>query len=948
MTPEEWNRLFDLFHAVREKSGGERAVMLETACGEDTLLRKAIEELLREDEAASGFLSEPLFSSLKGEVRANPILPDQRLGRYVTLALIGRGGMGEVWSARDTDLDRLVALKFLTSETLVGLDPQLITREAKAASALNHPGIVTIHEVVLSGPSPAIVMELVEGKPLREICGKPLPLPDVLDIALQIAEALAAAHAGDVIHGDIKPENILLRPDHYVKLLDFGLARKVTTETLALGYSPLLGTLRYMSPEQARAEPLTPASDVFSLGLVLYELLAGRHAFPATSALETAQGILEKEPASLSSSHPPHVPARLDLLVRAMLAKEPSARPTADGVARTLRELRHPRKDATTVVLKWAIAALLIVVVCVAGWQWKQDRLARKAPAFRQITTLIPENRATAAAISSDGKMAAYANVDGIFVRTVQNGDTRMLSTPEDFLVDHIAWFRDGTMLAASGISITTSVPAIWIVSVAGQTPRLLRQQFRNAVPSPDGTRIAMISQDRSAIWVVGTHGEDPRPVVRGSNQDIFPLAFWSPDSKRLGFQRLHLLPEQRIKTQELEQLYDRSYKSVEIDTGRVTAEVPGVAMSSAAALPDGRILFVRYLSPSTQPADEFDQLWEMRTDPSTGAINGSPHKVMNLVDQYETHISGLSASADGNLALVLKRSEQNAVFVADFDEASPQLSNIRRLTLDERTSYPHAWTADGRSVIFESIRNGTWDLFIQDLNQHTPKTLVATPLMEVLPQLSPDGRWVLYAATSMNKLEPYTLMRVPVEGGTPEKVPIGGPLDEFRCSLSKTGSKTGRCVLRVPLGREFYVFYDLDPLLGKGRELARTKWFPMITGQWDISPDGQKVAVPIPDPHAARLRIIDLQAGSTPGGEHEVVLPGITDPKDAIWSASGRGWLLWVNTRMGSRMVYVYPNGASRTLGDISGWAVPSPDGHRLAFVNAVVDANAWLIDRR
>ena len=244
MTPEEWNRLFDVFHAAREKSGGERVTVLDSACGENTLLRKAVEELLREDEAANGFLSDPLFSSITGEPRANPIIPGQRLGRYVTVALIGRGGMGEVWSAQDTDLDRLVALKFLTSETLVGLDPQLITREAKAASALNHHGIVTIHEVVPYGPSPAIVMELVEGKPLREVCGKPLPVPEVLDIVLQIAEALAAAHAGGVIHGDIKPENIFLRPDGYVKLLDFGLARKVTTETLALGSSPVLGTLR--------------------------------------------------------------------------------------------------------------------------------------------------------------------------------------------------------------------------------------------------------------------------------------------------------------------------------------------------------------------------------------------------------------------------------------------------------------------------------------------------------------------------------------------------------------------------------------------------------------------------------------------------------------------------------------------------------------------------------
>src|SRR3984957_11956922 len=177
MTSEEWTQLFDLFHAAREKSGPDRVALLDAACSESTLLRKAVEELLREDEAANGFLSEPLFISITGEPRASPIVPGQRLGRYVTVALIGRGGMGEVWSAQDTDLDRLVALKFLTSETLAGLDPQLITREAKAASALNHHGIVTIHEVVSTGPSPAIVMELVKGKPIREVGWKPLPIP---------------------------------------------------------------------------------------------------------------------------------------------------------------------------------------------------------------------------------------------------------------------------------------------------------------------------------------------------------------------------------------------------------------------------------------------------------------------------------------------------------------------------------------------------------------------------------------------------------------------------------------------------------------------------------------------------------------------------------------------------------------------------------------------------
>jgi eukaryotic-like serine/threonine-protein kinase len=392
-----------------------------------------------------------------------------------------------------------------------------------------------------------------------------------------------------------------------------------------------------------------------------------------------------------------------------------------------------------------------------------------------------------------------------------------------------------------------------------------------------------------------------------------------------------------------LEQLYSRSYESLEGDTGRVTIKVPDVEMSSAAALPDGRILFLRYLSSSTEAAEQFDQLWEMRTDPATGAITGDLHKVMNLVDQFETHISEISASADGKMALVLKRSDQNAVFVGDFDEASPRISNIRRLTLDERTSYPHAWTADSRRVIFESIRNGTWDLFMQDFDRHNPKTLAATPLMEVLPQLTPDGRWILYVARPMSASEAYTLMRIPVEGGTPEKVPNGFPVDEFRCSLDTTG----RCVLRVSVGHEFYVFYELDPFRGKGRELARTKWFPTVTGVWDISPDGKEVAIPIQDYREARVRVVELQPDSTPSKERDVVLPGLADINDVTWSASGRGWFVVLDMPVGKRLFYVDLNGGFRSLGDIAGFAVPSRDGHRVAFVNSIVAGNAWLIER-
>jgi Tol biopolymer transport system component len=772
------------------------------------------------------------------------------------------------------------------------------------------------------------------------VCGKPMPIPEVLAIGLQIAEALAAAHASGTIHGDIKPENIFLRPDHYVKLLDFGLARKVTTETIALGSSPVLGTLRYMSPEQARAEPLTPASDVFSLGLILYELLAGRHAFPATSPLDTAQGILGREAVAPSSLNP-HVPARLDLLVRAMLAKVSSARPTAAEVVRTLRELTKPRKallDSVPAVWKWAIAAVLIVVACFAGWRWKQGRLAGNAPTFRQITTLIPENRATAAAISPDGKLAAYANVDGIFLRTIQNGDTRTLSAPGDCLVDRLAWFADGTKLVASGFSTTTNVPSIWLISTAGAEPSLLRTQARGATPSPDGRRVAFLSQDWSEIWVTGTHGEEPRKVVAGPADDTFRLVFWSPDGRRLGFQRRHFDHH----------YYGYQYESAELATGKIFFGARNLLMNSAAALRDGRVMFLRWDNLDFTSSHE---LWEVKTDLATGALQGEPRKIATVAGGNTTTLLGLSVTATGKQALVLMQSAQNSVFVGDLDQPPTRISNVRRLTLDEQTNYPHAWTADSRAVIFESDRSGGFDLFKQGIDQRTPEAIVATPMTEILPQLAPDGHFVLYAARSPESEQPwyykpgtYKLMRVPVAGGTPQEVPIGGPLDEFRCALG-AGK---RCVLRTTVDGEWRTYYDLDAIRGKGPELARTRWSVEVLGDWDISPDGTQVAIPNHDSREARIRVVSLEPKPNQPREREVVLPGVTDLRGLIWAADGQGWFVSVDTTVGNQLLYVYLDGRFHLLGDIHGWAVPSPDGRRVAFLNTIIATNVWLIERR
>jgi len=299
---------------------------------------------------------------------------------------------------------------------------------------------------------------------------------------------------------------------------------------------------------------------------------------------------------------------------------------------------------------------------------------------------------------------------------------------------------------------------------------------------------------------------------------------------------------------------------------------------------------------------------------------------------------------------VVLRRSDQNSIFVGDFDPSSPSITKIRRLTLDERTNYPHAWTADSREVIFESDRNGTFDLFKQDVDRRTPETLIETPLTEILPQLTPDGRFVLYAARPLEKERPwyykpgtYKLMRVPVTGGSPAEVPIGGMLDEFRCPLSHGES----CVLRKELADGYFAYYDLDPIKGKGRELARTRLSKKLLGDWDVSPDGTQLAIPNHDSRDARIRLLSLRSeGHKDAQEREVILPGLANLNGLVWAANGKGWFVSVKTTVGNRMLYVYLDGRYRSLGDIAGWAVPAPDGRRIAFLNPIVVTNAWLID--
>ena len=339
MKSERWQKIETLYHAALEQEPRKRPAFLRKVCGEDVELRREIESLLDYDAKAQEFIEAPALevaAKQLAEAQAD-VARKRRVSGYEILSPIGSGGMGEVYLARDLRLQRRVAIKFLP---LLASDNQQarkrFLREARLAAQLDHPNICTIHEVREEDGASFIVMQYIEGETLaHRIRRKPLALGDALDIAIQIADALAEAHSHAIIHRDIKPQNIIINSRKQVKVLDFGLAKRVKTGSQAESGADLhsiistpgliVGTAPYMSPEQVRGKDLDARTDIFSFGAVIYEMLSGRSPFAASSRLESLVAITSENPLPLTH-YDENVPAELQRIVSKALRKEPDER----------------------------------------------------------------------------------------------------------------------------------------------------------------------------------------------------------------------------------------------------------------------------------------------------------------------------------------------------------------------------------------------------------------------------------------------------------------------------------------------------------------------------------------------------------------------------------------------------------------------------------------------
>jgi len=650
----------------------------------------------------------------QSQAAADGTLIGKKVSHYRVLQVLGGGGMGVVYKAEDLRLGRRVALKFLPGE--LASDPlalERFEREARAASALEHTNICAIYEFGEYEGQPFIVMQLLEGQTLREriSVGAPLPLNQTLDLAVQVANGLDAAHQKGIIHRDIKPANIFITHRGEAKILDFGLAKfvegehdGVATEAKHDGTRdasaswPLnltktgiaIGTTAYMSPEQVRGDKLDRRTDLFSFGLVLYEMATGQQAFVGDTVPAIHDAILHRTARPVRQLNAA-LPAELEEIIRKALEKDRDARyQHAAEICADLKRLGH---DESTQGRRWPLlVAGTLALLAIAAGIFSVTRRQPSSPLElkqSQLTASSSENPVRYGAISPDGKYLAYANLEGIHIMLIKTGEVQKVPQPEAYTGRRVdwhffRWFPDGTKFLVNqnppperevGYDAT-----IWAVSVLGGAPRKIREVAGVESVSPDGSLIAFTTNTQD-IWLMGPNGDQARKLYDIGDTSDFKF---SPDGQRLAY----------LKQPDLESRALKGGPPVKMLSG------VGRRLQDYLWLPDGRVV---YALAEQSPNGDTCNLWELRVNTRTGQPREAPRRLTNWAGFC---VDNLSATTDGKRLAFQEWAGHASVYVADLQANGTRITTPGRLTVSDSWNVPSAWTADGKAVV--SARNST------------------------------------------------------------------------------------------------------------------------------------------------------------------------------------------------------------------------------------------------
>jgi len=984
MTPERWQQVKEIFNSAIMYRPEERGPFISRACSGDEELRSEVESLIASHEQSGDFIDQPAFeaaASLLVNEKAE-LTPGQSIGSYEVISFISRGGMGEVYLAEDKRLGRKVALKLLPASFTTDEDRlRRFEQEARSASALNHPNIITIYEIHQAAGSHVIATEFVEGETLRHrLSRSALTLSETLNIAIQVADALSAAHKAGIIHRDIKPENIMLRPDGYVKVLDFGLAKLSEQATPAVaaeaptiqvrtGSGIVIGTAGYMSPEQARGLGVEHRSDIFSLGAVIYEMLARRKPFEGDTPSDTLAAILKTEPPPLARvAH--GVPSELVRIVNKSLRKDREERyQVVKDLWLDLKELKQelefqdkldgtgvihageptellsgPRQTAERSAISHisesisieikrhkvgaALALLVMLLIVGAGGFGVYKWLNRAEPVAHfadvRLTRLTNSGNAIDATLSPDGKYLVYVLSDrsrqSLYIRQVSTANDKEIVPPAPVGYFGITFSPDGTELYYATKS-NLSEGTLYRIPVLGGIPVKVLERIDAPVSfSPDGKQFALIrgnypNQGESAIVIANVGGGERDLVVKKMPQRFYPIFFtgpsWSPDGKIIAASVLTIGGRTKVTGFSVA---DGSEKELTPDSWTFASRVEW--------LPDmSGLLAVAGDNPGNA------MLWFISYP------DGSTRRITNDLNSYRT----IALTQDARkLATVQSQGLVNLWVVPDGDaKKAVRLPTGNVSNFFTSTGSNVAWAPDGR-IVYVSNEGGSADVWIANTDGSNRKQLTAGNTPDVSPVVTADGRYVVFVSWEDNK---RNVWRMNLDGSNPVRLTSGS---------FPSVSPDGRWVIYSAIDGPKPTLWKVS--IDGGTPVRITEH---TSGTSAVSPDGRWIAFSYPeslDPFAPpnRIAVIPFEGGPI---EKTFEVPAIgTVLSITQWSHDGKS-LLYSVTSSNVTNIWSQPidGGPAKQVTDfkdllMTGFAW-SQDGKQLACTRGSLLRDAILV---
>jgi serine/threonine protein kinase/sugar lactone lactonase YvrE len=990
MNAERWKQIEDLFHQARlRQTPGERAAFLDGACGSDSALRAEVEQLLTAEDSAGSFINTSAMKVAAPIIAADRAaeMEGKTIAHYRIVSALGAGGMGEVYLATDIRNARQVALKLLPYH--LAQDAERVRRfqqEARAVLALNHPNIVTVYEIGEKEGTQYIASELVKGQTLRtRMAGTSLKLHEAIDIASQVASALVEAHHEGVVHRDIKPENIMLRRDGYVKVLDFGIAKLTETQTpstqteaptlMKIQTRPgiVLGSAHYMSPEQARGLSVDERTDIWSLGVVLYEMVTGRIPFDGETPSDCIAAILDKEPPALTR-FVREAPEALEVIVASALTKDRDERyHSVKEFLGALRRLKQ-RLDASSEIERSIAPERGADVPSQSAVSKTSQAIPTTAPSIHSPSSaeyIVSEIKRHKLGVTVALAVVAVIVVAGGFAiyRILSVESTQSFRAPKftaltnggrigDLAVEgELSMSPDGRYIAyvAHKFIGGAQQSSVWVMQVATNT------QAQLVAPSTADYRSTDFSQDNQFVYYVRREGRSAPlnlyrvPVIGGAPTKVLddvtsPITF-APDGKRFAFVR-----DEQEKGEDTKLMVANTDGSGEpaVIAERKAPEFFGengpawspdgkiIACGAGSFTGDGRRTVVGVLvqggaetrlTPQTwatvarvlwlgdgsglimtakaEQSDRGEQVWQLSYP------DGVARRITNDLNSYGEESLGLAADS---IATIQSRMDVQ-VWVAAPNADESRAQQITKSIFDGVTGL--AWTPDGK-IVYVTATGDQIDVWRVNVDGSDKKQITSDAYVEEFPAVSPDGRYLVFTSNRNGR----KLWRTDLDGRNPKQLTDGNSYD-FYPAFSPDSQ---------------WVFFSSNRAgsmnlwkvgINGGQP---TRLSDMFAAFPNVSPDGKWIACyHVDEENASQLIIFSVEGGQP---TKTINLPSTLAPLNGhpSWSPDGKS-ILFVNRANNITNIWSQPIDGSppKPITNFKSlWVyyyTPSPDGKQLAL---------------